>query len=399
MRIVHIDKFYPPTGGVGGYVEALAAAQRAAGHAVAEFGCVDADAPAGMPHRHDFTRRRLRDLPRMIHNADAAAALARFLRRNPADVAHLHNIYHHLTPAILPVLARRGVAAIMTVHDYRLACPTRHFRRPDGLCTRCWPNRFLHAASPRCAGWAGAALGIESYVQRLARRYFRWIDGFVCPTRYMAGVLRRLGAPESKLAVVGSPIRTAAPAAETDETPNRLLFAGRLSMEKGPEQMLALAERLPQADVVLLGDGPLRAELERRVRRRELPNVCVRGGVGAATVAGEMARAAAVVLPSRCMENAPLTMLEAMAVGRTVIVPDQPPLREHVRDGVTGRTFATGDDAALARVAGEVLADATARRRMGAAARRAVRDRHDAATVARRVDTLYEEAIRRCASR
>lgn len=402
MRILHIDKLLFREGGVTQYVRTLADLQRGRGHEAALFGCrpSGARAPSAWPEFVDFTRTRsLRALARMIHNTEAAAKLDRLLRRRPFDVAHLHNIYHHLTPSILPVLARHGCAAVMTLHDYRLACPTKHFLRTDGLCMRCVPNRFHRAAARRCAGLGGAGLAVESFVQRVLRRYFRGVDLFLCPTRFLADLMRRIGAPRSKLAVMRTILRPPCPPNAHPPHDGMLLFAGRLSREKGPDLMLDLAAVLGDAHVTLAGDGPRRAGIEAAVRRRGLGNVTLAGQVAPARVAALMAAAAAVVLPSRCMENSPQTMLEAMAAGRCVVVPDQPPLREWVRDGETGRTFATGDADSMAAVVREVLADAGARRRMAAAGQALVRARHDVDRLCRRLEALYLEASRRCASR
>lgn len=399
MRILHIEKFYEGVGGTGTYLELVTGLQRARGHEVFRFGCVGPGGPPEMPRFRDFAaRRNPLDLARMIHNVEAADKLDALLRRRPADVAHLHNIYHHLTPSILPVLARRGVGIVMRAADYRLACPTKHFLRPDGPCTRCLGNRFFHAASPRCAGLAGAALAVESYVQRFFRRYFRLVSFFLCPTRFMAGILRRAGAPAGKIVVLPNLVR---PFRLPPADPNGrdLLFAGRLSAEKAPGLMLDLAEQVGDARVTLAGDGPLREALQADIARRGLRNVTLAGPLAPKQLEGYYAQAAAVVLTSACYENSPMSMLEAMAAGRCVIVPDHPPLREWVRDGRTGRLFSPGDARSLERVAREVLADPAGRARMADAAGKLVRRRHDAGAILDELDRLYEDAIRRCGLR
>jgi len=399
VRILHIEKFHRATGGVGRYMRLLTARQRRRND-VLRFGCAGPDGPANMPEFHDFTTsRKASDLVRMIHNDAAAAKLEAYLRRHGVDVAHLHNIYHHLTPSILPVLARRRIGIVMTVHDYRLLCPTRHQRRPDGLCSRCAGNRFHHAASPRCAGVPGAALALESLIQRFWRRYFRWVDFFICPTVYMRALLRQCGAPAGKVVVVRNPIELPGASSEADRADEMFLFAGRLSREKGPALMLDLAEAMPSAEVVIAGEGPLMQMLRRQVRVRGLDNVTLPGHVCGDRMDRLFARATAVLVTSDCMENSPQTMLEAMASGACVIVPDQPPLREWVRDGITGRLFATGDADSLVRTAREVLEDPAGRKRMALAGRELAARRHRCDEIVRQVEALYEEAIRRCALR
>ncbi|MDY6914474.1 MAG: glycosyltransferase family 4 protein [Planctomycetota bacterium] len=397
MRILHVEKFYPPFGGVGRYIQSLSVRQRRRGHEVLNFGCVKSGAAGGMPRYHDFTARRsLLNFARMVHNSEAAGALAALLRRRSVDVAHLHNIYHHLTPSILPVLADRRIGIVMTVHDYRLLCPAKYFLDADGLCMRCQPNRFYHAAGRRCAGWAGLALAAESYIQRFRRRYLRWVDLFLCPTRTMRRLLVEAGVPAGKAVVAANPVEP--PLLPPGETQRRreLLFVGRLERIKAPDLMLTLAERIADADVVIAGDGDESPRLAAEVQRRSLRNVTLTGKLDAAALGRYFARASAVVVPSRCMENSPAAMLEAMACGRCVIVPDSPPLRQWVRDGQTGRLFAPDDVDSLETVVRQVLDRPARRDEMAQAARKLIRRRHDADLIVEQMEHYYVEASRRC---
>lgn len=403
MRILHIDKFLHRSaaagGGVGRYVHTLADELRRRGHEVEFFGCAGQTGPLDRPKYIDFREiRNPAGVFRLLHNADAAAMLERFLRRHPVDVAHLHNVYHHLTASILPVLARHGVGVVMTVHDYRQIGLERLFWR--------WnfgdPNddAFLTEARKRCAGFRGSALRLRWFVERATRWYFRWVDAFLCPTRFLAERLRRAGGPRDKIIYAPVPLvlKGDAPIASPADG-KTLLFVGRLQREKSPELMLDLAARLPQTQIALAGDGPLRTELDERCQREGIKNVTLLGQVSRESLSAWYARAAAVVVPSRCMENSPVAMLEAMSAQRCVLVPDQPALREWITDAQTGRLYATGNADDLARVAGEVLADPTRREDMGRRARELVYERHDLQNTMDRIERQYERAQRRCALR
>jgi len=400
MHILHIEKMLLLASGVTSYVRALTKVQRQRGHAVSMFGCGGPDNDRLPPFR-DFARERSPlALWRMIESVRAANLLERFLRGlGRVDVAHVHNIYHHLTPSILPVLARRRIPIVMTVHDYRLACPTKHFLRPDGVCMRCLPHRLYHAASPRCAGLAGAALAAETLVQRFLRRYVRWVDLFLCPSAFMAEVLARVSVPSSKLAVTANTIDRLDLPAGVARAARRLLYAGRVAPEKGTDLMLDLADRVADTEVVIAGGGGMLAELKEAARRRKVGNVTFTGPLDRGELAREFAAAAVVVIPSRCIENSPQTMLEAMACGRAVVAADHAPLRQWVTDRETGRLFAPGSAASLAAVVGEVLADPAGREAMERRAAEVVARRHDTAAVAERIERLYLEARRRCALR
>lgn len=400
MRILHIEKMLFRTSGATSYVRGLSDYQRRRGHEVSHFGCEPPDGPADRLRYFDFTKtRNPLAILRMIHNPKAAADLERFLQGRRVDIAHVHNIYHHLTPSILPVLTARRIPIVMTVHDYRLVCPTKHFLRADGVCLRCLPNRFYHAAGSRCAGPAGAALAIESYIQRFFRRYYQPIGLFLCPTRYMRQILLQAHLPANKAVVLRNIVEPIRLPVDIKQSDCELLFIGRLTVEKAPLLMLELARRLPEARVVIVGEGPLLDNLRNEVAGAGLTNVTLAGHVNHEDLGLYLARATAVVVTSRWIENSPHAMLEPMLAGRCVIVPDHPPLREWVRDGQTGRMFSPGDADSLAAVAGEVLADPAQRDKLAAAGKRFVDRRHDPKNIMNQLDRLYEDVIDRCALR
>ena len=409
MRILQIDKFLdcdlPAAGGVGRQVAILTARLRRAGHQVLRFGCVVGKASGEMPEFVDYTRlpgraASLRGAVRIVHSCSAARKLERFLAANPADVAHVHNLYHHLTPSVLGVLRRRGVPVVMTVHDYRLMCPVKHFFRLGEACTRCLPHRYWHCVLNNCAGspFSGAAVAAETLIQRFFRRYVQNVQRVLCPSRFVYRALRRDGFPPNKLAVLPHPVALPGPPADGPGADDRVLYLGRISPEKGPEMMLHLAGLLRQVQVTILGDGPMLDELRAEAQRRRLANVSLPGHVAHERVGAYLAQAGAVVVPSRCFEVSPLAVLEGMLAGRVVVAPAHGPAAEWIRDGRNGRLFRPGDSPDMTRVVQEVLADGRARAAMGRAAARWVRERHEPEAIVRRLVEHYREAIRQCES-
>jgi len=414
LRILQIDKFLdataPASGGLGTYMPVVTAWLRRAGHSVLHFGCVPPGAAggpaAGMPPYVDYRRlhgpaAKLRGALRILHDFSAAAKLEAFLARNRVDVAHVHRLYHHLTPSILPSLTRRGIPVVMSVRDYRLLCPVKAFLRRGRVCMRCMPHRYHHCVLGRCAGDLprSAVAAFETAFQRFFRRYVQAVEAFLCPSRFMADCLAADGVPAHKIELMPNPIQPlAAPADTVAGDGATILYVGRLSEEKGPDLMLDLAEALPAETVTIVGEGPMRPWLQSRIEQRGLRNIRLTGHVPHDRLGRHYAAAAVVVVPSRCLENSPHTLLEGMLAGRCVVAPDHGPIREWVRDGRTGRTFRPGDAADLVGVVGEVLADPRARQRMGRAGRELVRRRHDPDEAVGRLLAVYERVVRRCES-
>jgi glycosyltransferase involved in cell wall biosynthesis len=136
--------------------------------------------------------------------------------------------------------------------------------------------------------------------------------------------------------------------------PPHVLFAGRLSEEKGVLDFLEATAGLPR---VVVGDGPLRG------RVRETVGFVPPAGLGA-----YYERAAVVCVPSR-REGYGMVAREAMAHGRAVVATRTGGLEDAVEDGVSGLLVPPGDTEALGTAVAKLLGDAELRARLGAAAR------------------------------
>jgi glycosyltransferase involved in cell wall biosynthesis len=151
-----------------------------------------------------------------------------------------------------------------------------------------------------------------------------------------------------------------------------VLFAGRLSPEKGVEEFLAASEGLPR---VIVGSGP----------------VAVPEGVGrVADVGPYYAGAAVVAVPSR-REGYGMVAREAMAHGRAVVASDVGGLRDAIDDGVDGVLVPPRDVAALRAALERLLGDPELRARLGAAARAKAEREWSREAMAEALVRVYEE--------
>jgi glycosyltransferase involved in cell wall biosynthesis len=164
---------------------------------------------------------------------------------------------------------------------------------------------------------------------------------------------------------------------------------GRLSTQKGQDVLLdawpSVRERVPEAVVALVGEGPARAELE----RRSVPGVLFPGL--RKDVADWLAAADIVVLPSR-WEGMAFTMLEAMARGRSVVTTAVAGAREAVEGGA-GAVVPIEDPRALADVIAVRLSDARLAAAEGTMARRRAEERYDLRRATGALADLYRELL------
>jgi len=177
----------------------------------------------------------------------------------------------------------------------------------------------------------------------------------------------------------------------------RLVNVGRLCAQKGQLLLVEAAALLKRDglrfELVLAGDGEMRAPIEAAIARHQLADsVRITGWVDSATVRREMLAARALVLPSFA-EGLPVVIMEAMAVGRPVVTTRIAGIPELVREGVDGWLVPPGDIVALKQAMRECLEASPERLlEMGRAANERVRQRHDADVEAAKLKTLFTGA-------
>lgn len=153
----------------------------------------------------------------------------------------------------------------------------------------------------------------------------------------------------------------------------------------------ALRRRIPESRFLLVGDGPLRGEVEAAVRDARLGDTLYLTGLREDV--RPYLSAMDLLMISSDYEGLPLVLLEAMALERPVVATAVGGIPEVVADGATGRLVPAGDPEALAGRAAELLADARARRAMGEAGRRRVEERFGTERMMAELESLYHEVL------
>ena len=242
----------------------------------------------------------------------------------------------------------------------------------------------------------------EAEVRR-RRQAFAMAARVLCVSDFLGDKLREAGCPPEKVQTLytGVDVTRFVPSDAPPE-PAQVLFVGRLAAKKGVIHLLrAMSEvqrAVPQVELVIAGDGDLRASLEAEATARGL-RARFLGVQTPAQVNALMQRATVVCGPSVVdargnAEGLPFTFLEAQACGCPVIVSTSGGTGEGVADGETGFLFAPGDEVALARHLVTVLTDPALRARMSVAARRHMERAFNLETQTRQLERVYDALVR-----
>ena len=330
---------------------------------------VQASEESGFPTEAAYAAPRRNPLG-YVFSLRHARAMSRRLEEQRPDVVHLQNFYHFLSPSVLWAVRRyrrRGgtVRVVHTAHDFHLLCPNgnlQHYVRGE---------RRLVPLEAGLRGWWARRYDQRSLAHSLLKTLqhglgYRWlglvgeIDVVISPSLHLARALRGRY-PGTEVRVVRNPLPavalqppSAGPGAGARQSGEiRLGFVGRLSPEKGLVEFLRTMSRMPE-DLAwtfeIVGEGEDRERIVRTARELGIePRVRLRGAVAQEEVPSALSDVDVVVLPSRGSENAPLSIIEAAALGKPTLAHRLPGPAEMSGLVAAGATCDTDDPEEVAR--------------------------------------------------
>ena len=375
---------------------------RSQGHEVALFSMAN---PRGKPTSYDQNFvplidfkaagglwQRARRAGHAVYSTDSRKRMRAMIREFRPDLAHVRNIYHHLSPSILWELKAHKVPVVYHLNDFKLLCPSYNLVAQGEACEDCKGGAFWHALQAKCYSGLGARVTLmtEAYVHRCVGTFRRCVDTFLAPSQFVRNKFIEHGWDGRKFEVLPH-FQEAHALVECEAGEDApLLYFGRLSVEKGVHDLLRAMQTLPHRRLIVAGEGPQRAELEQLSSSLELRNVEFVGRVDGSRRDALIARSRFTVLPSHAYETLGKTILESYAEGRAVVASDTGSRRELVRDGETGILHPTGDVDQLARAIEKLAGTPELARKMGRAGWEFVRQRHTPEEHYRKLTAIYE---------
>ena len=359
LRILSVNKYYRPKGGAEtiylGEMEQL----REAGHHVVPFSMKD-EQNLPSDYAHFFVDNVNYEKPglsnkiiassKILYSFEARSKISSLLDQESFDIAHLHNIYHQLSPSILGALKKRNIPVVASLHDLKMVCGNYKMYVNGEVCERCKGGKHYQLLLNRCTkgSLAGSLVNtLEMYLHQAARLYSQ-IDLFIAVSHFYRDKLIEFGIDENKIVYLPSFVavdkhRVAEPAGDY------VLYFGRLSEEKGIDTFIDAAAMNPQVPHWIVGTGPEEQALKAQADENGADNIRFLGFQSGDKLQQLVSEALAIVVPSRWYENSPLTVMEGLAHGRPIIGANIGGIPELIETEVDGLLFQSGDASDLAR--------------------------------------------------
>jgi glycosyltransferase involved in cell wall biosynthesis len=264
----------------------------------------------------------------------------RAMRGAGHGILHAHNPWPTLTYGLFEAAKSCGLRTVQSLHNYRLIASNTHLIDTSGA-HRPKSSRERDEVRRRAAVHSGR-IANRLYTRALHRYWLEQVpqtavDAYICLTSFQKARMVEAGIPEPKIVI--KPNFAEHHSTYGDATGGYALFVGRLSPEKGVEE---LARAWPRTGIPLaiVGSGPLAPRLA------AIPGVNLLGRRTGDEVRELMAKARFLVMNSTWYEGFPLVVVEAFAAGLPCLVPAIGSLNELIEDGATGLHFdqASNDD-------------------------------------------------------
>lgn len=349
MNLLCAGHYYHVKGGSDRYMVELAELLARNGNTVVPFSVQDknnlkTEFSEYFPHATNTEAPSWKDIVRYNYSVSANQSIRRLLRDNPVDVAHLHIYYGQLTTSILSPLRKLGIPIVQTLHEYKLTCPVYTHLSNGEICEKCQGKHFSHVIRNRCknnSAVASVAVAVEASLSRVLGDV-RKIDHFIAPSDFMRNQMVSQGVvPASQITKLNYHIDTKKYHAKNG-VGGYVLYFGRLAEVKGVTTLLD-AVASTNIKLILAGEGPLRAMIEKRVIKESLTNIEVVGFKTGSDLFELVHGSICTVLPSEWYDNLPLAILESMACGKPVVGAKIGGIPEMITDGEDGVLFESGN--------------------------------------------------------
>jgi len=274
-----------------------------------------------------------------------------FIKRFQPDLIHIHNFFPNIS---VQWLDQCTVPVAMSIHNYRTVCANGVLIRDSRPCTDCLTGSSLNAVRHGCYQNSRAAtLPVIGFQRQLRSAIERNVDKLIFTSELSREMLSPLLVHRSSVLLpnyVADAQRQNSSGPDT--THPYYVVLGRLSPEKGIEQLLRIWPR--HLNLVIVGDGPQRAELEALA---DATNVTFRGFVSAEERDAILSGAGALVLPSVTLEADPVVVAQALSVGTPCVVHAQTSSARLADGSRAVRTYQDQDslEASLEELGGSVV--------------------------------------------
>jgi len=313
------------------------------------------------------------------------------LKEFKPDVFHVHNYKWLFSPSVFAAAKDLNIPTVHTLHNYWMAAPCASLMKYGKVCELCLEkNNPKYILKYRCRkeGSIVSSLINYRYFQSIKKRnkLSDFIDTYISLTGFSKNKYIKAGIPESQIIV--KPNFLIDPFNEFSVSNHGYaLFVGRLSYEKGLEFLIKSWGKI-DFPLKIVGDGPQRKKVP-----TDNKNIEFLGWKNQKEVYELLAKSSFFVFPSLSYEGFPISLLEAMAMGKPIIASDLGARNEMIQHEKTGLLYDVNSQKDFLEKTNWIITREEEAEQMGRNARRRYLDKYNPEANYKQLIHIYEEAI------
>jgi glycosyltransferase involved in cell wall biosynthesis len=277
---------------------------------------------------------------RTIFNRKSYKRLSEILETFQPDVAHIHNVYYEASSAVFFALKKKGVPAVMTIHNYRFGCIQSLLYREGKVCELCLGKKSaFNGIKHKCFQNSYAKslhLALINSINRCVIKRLNPIKKFIFLSEFIKDVLTPILELKNTEGVIKPNFIQDYGYATAESREDFYLFVGRLNQQKGIDILIDIFTK-NNKKLHIIGTGPLEDFVKETVKSH--PNIHYLGFADKHFIVDKLKKCKALIVPSITYEGQPMTIIEAFSTGTPVFASNIKNLNTFIQDGENGFLF------------------------------------------------------------
>lgn len=349
MRILLVNKFHYLRGGSEKYYFELAQLLKSKGHTVGFFSMkheeniTTGDAEYFVEEIDLNTGSKLKALD-VIYSQENKRLMAKALEEFKPDIVHINNFQRQLSASIIDAIKEKNIPIVMTAHDLNPICPASIMLYNGEVCDDCITKGYAQCIKKKCVKGSTlkSTLGVMEKKYYDIHKVFRKIDCIISPSEFNKNQLVNGKLKYNEIVALHNFVNES----ERNEyvLGDYAFYLGRLSKEKGILNLIEAIGDIPDAKLLIAGDGPERERIEAYISEHKLDGrITLLGYQNQDSIHKYITNSRFVVIPSICNENCPYSVLEAMEIGKPIVASRIGGIPELIADGENGYLYKADD--------------------------------------------------------
>lgn len=349
MRILLVNKFHYLRGGSEKYYFELAQLLKSKGHTVGFFSMkheeniTTGDAEYFVEEIDLNTGSKLKALD-VIYSQENKRLMAKALEEFKPDIVHINNFQRQLSASIIDAIKKKNIPIVMTAHDLNPICPASIMLYNGEVCDDCITKGYAQCIKKKCVKGSTlkSTLGVMEKKYYDIHKVFRKIDCIISPSEFNKNQLVNGKLKYNEIVTLHNFVN------ESERNDYVLgdyaFYLGRLSKEKGILNLIEAIGDIPNAKLLIAGDGPERERIKAYISEHKFDGrITLLGYQNQDSIHKYITNSRFVVIPSICNENCPYSVLEAMEIGKPIVASRIGGIPELITDGENGYLYKADD--------------------------------------------------------